>query len=54
VEHNKSSCIRIQCEATGEYFPIPFCGVDRNAIINGRKKNLNPGGADMVMEYRWE
>ena len=40
VEHNKSSCLSIQCEATGDYFPIPFCGVDRNSIINGRKKNF--------------
>jgi hypothetical protein len=38
VEHNKSSCLSIHCEATGDYFSIPFCEVDRNAVINGRKK----------------
>ena len=38
-EHNKSSCLSIQCELTGDYHPIPFCGIDRNAVVtNGRRK----------------
>ena len=38
VEHNTSRYLSMQFEITGDYFPIPFCGVDRNAVINGRKK----------------